>query len=235
MQNFFRKPKIKLLLLLCVLAVIALLTDYNISNCWPLLTVSIAASIFTQMLFFGTNSSSSFQSAAVTGMIIGLLIAPGSNLLICLIASFTAIASKKIIVYRKNKHIFNPAAFGLIISLFIFGNHINWWGNSSFIIVIIIGGFILFRLNRLSFPFSYFIFRIISASILMGLGSFISLLLLPNLFFAFIMLPEPKTTPGKRIPQWIFGGICGILATTAYYFIPEFEGDLLALLVVNLY
>ncbi len=229
-----RNPKTSLTILLAALAVFGLVGGHDVTLKLAILGTSVAAAMLAEWAFFGAVPLVALQSAAISGGIIGLLVAPGADPRFAWAAAVLAIASKKLLVFHEGKHIFNPAAFGLAVSMLIFGNHINWWGNTSVVIVIVGAGLILFRLHRLSLPFAYFIARIAGIVLLTGFDTGRAAFLLPNLFFAFIMLVEPKTSPGKRPDQWIFGGACGILATVYYRFLPGWEGDLLALLTVNL-
>jgi Na+-translocating ferredoxin:NAD+ oxidoreductase RnfD subunit len=233
-HTLLKNPKTQLCLLLAALAVTGLVGASVPSRIVIVLTTSVAAALLAEWAFFGAVPSASLQSAAISGAIVGLLVAPGADLLFAWSASVAAIASKKLLVFREGKHIFNPAAFGLVVAMLIFGNRINWWGNTSVVLVILGAGLILIRLRRLSLPFAYFIARLAGIVLLTGPDAGRAMLLLPNLFFAFIMLVEPKTSPGKRGEQWIFGGACGLLATLFYRFFPAFEGDMLALLTINL-
>ena len=232
--TLMRRPKLLLLLLLASLALVGLAGSADWQPKVAILATSLAAALLAEWAFYGAAPFGAVQSAAITGSIIGLLISPGSSLLLVWSASVAAIASKKLLAFREGKHIFNPAAFGLVFSVLVFGNHLNWWGNSSVLVVVIGVGLLLFRLGRLSLPISYFITRTVMVAWLGGPGTFAGAFLLPNLFFAFIMLVEPKTVPGKRTEQWIFGGLGGILATLFYRWLPAFEGDLFALLIVNM-
>ncbi|MCD6459763.1 hypothetical protein J7L67_03745 [bacterium] len=225
-----KSPKIRIISLLAIFAVWSMFGGIAQKKLY-VIGYAVTATVFTQWMIWGRTKLSMFQSAVITGLIIGLLIAPSGNLLFIWTAAVAGITAKRIFRFRGKRHIFNPAAFGLIISEIIFSNHINWWGNSSSIIIIIIGGCILFSLNRLSTAFAYIIVRTVGA-VLMG-SSFNTALMLPNLFFAFIMLIEPKTSPSKRIEQWLFGGTCGLLSTIFYRFFASFECGLLALLAVN--
>jgi Na+-translocating ferredoxin:NAD+ oxidoreductase RnfD subunit len=230
-----KKPKVQILLLLGVLATLRILSTDNAAGKIALLATSLSAALFAEWALFGNVKKTALQSAAITGVIIGILIAPGGNLSVAWVAAVLAIASKKWIRFPKTKtHIFNPAAFGIVSSIVLFGNRVNWWGNSMPILILFAGGLILLRLHRLALPFSYFIVRAATAALLGG-AALHSALLLPNLCFAFIMLVEPKTSPGKQTEQWIFGGLCGFAATLAYLYIPSFEGDLIALLTLNLF
>lgn len=226
-----KHPKIQVILLIALLAVWGM-TKGNVQSKLLILSCALASTVFTELAIFGHLKSTMLQSSVITGLIIGVLAAPVGSSLFVWVAAIVGIASKRFIKFNKNRHIFNPAAFGLVVSSLLFSNQISWWGNSSFIIIIIGSGFILFRLNRLSMPFAYVLFRILSA---LAFGTNLTdATLLPNLFFAFIMLIEPKTSPSKRVEQWMFGGICGLLATLFYNVFASFEGDLLALLAVNL-
>ena len=234
MAQQFKDPKSGMLLLLAVLAALGIAGARQWQANSQILAVSLAAALLAEWAFFGAVRRSSLMSAAVSGSIVGLLAAPGADPLFAWSASVMAIASKKLLLFDERTHIFNPAAFGLLAALFIFGNQINWWGSSSQVLIIIGAGIILYRMKRLPLPLAYFAARALSAALVGGAGFTRSALLMPNLFFAFIMLVEPKTSPGKRGAQLIFGAGCGILATAFYRYLPAYEGDLMALLIFNL-
>lgn len=232
--SIFKQPKMQLLLLLLLLAVTGTVAGADVEAKLLVLMTALTAAVLAEWAFFGAIRATSLQSAAISGLIIGMLVAPGGSLLVAWSAAVIAIASKKLLMFREEKHIFNPAAFGLMTSVLVFGNKLNWWGNSSVLLLILGAGLLMFRLHRLSLPFSYFVARAGTAALFGGFDSLTGTLLIPNLFFAFIMLVEPKTSPGKRSEQWVFGGLCGVLATVYYRYLPAYEGDLLALLSVNL-
>ncbi len=233
-RSLLKNPKVQILLLLGLLAAIRIVSGGNAVEKLLLLATTLATALCAEWVLFGAVKKTDLHSAAITGVIIGILIAPAGNLLAAWSATVLGIASKRWIHFPKTKnHVFNPAAFGIAGSIILFGNRINWWGNTMPILIILAGGFILFRLHRLALPISYFIVRAASAALLGG-AALQSALLLPNLCFAFIMLVEPKTAPGKRAEQWLFGGLCGISSTLFYLYAPAVEGDLLALLSLNL-
>jgi Na+-translocating ferredoxin:NAD+ oxidoreductase RnfD subunit len=229
-----KKPKAQLLLLLLLLAVVAIATGGDRQAKMLVLAVSLTTAIVAEWAFFGAVPATSLQSAAISGSIIGMLVSPSGNLLVAWSAAVAAIASKRLLIFREGRHIFNPAACGLLFSVLVFGNQLNWWGNSSALVVVVGAGLLMLRLRRFSLPFAYFITRTVTAALIGGVGSLSGALLLPNLFFAFIMLVEPKTSPAKRSEQWAFGSLCGLLATVYYRYLPAYEGDILALLTLNL-
>ena len=236
-STYFKNMKIQILSLLSILFIFALFkqqgnTDVSIYVTQLIFSVLIA--VCAEFAIFGKMKLTSIHSAMISGVIIALLLAPGTDLTIIWFASFTAIASKKLFQLQNGKHIFNPASFGLLLTTVFLGNKINWWGLSSPYIIIVLGGIILYRLNRLSLVFSYIIFRCIGVLAFNGLDFSIENLMLHNLFFAFIMLIEPKTSPFKRKEQWIFAGGAGFLASLFFVIIPSYGGDILSLLCMNL-
>lgn len=108
-----------------------------------------------------------------------------------------------------NRHIFNPAAFGLFFSHLVFGENISWWAvswqqfgtqNPQFImypLILLLPGLVsavsIKRFaNILAFYFMYVLFTktIFDPTVI---------------FFSLVMLPEPMTTPSKLIEQILFG------------------------------
>jgi len=232
--GWLRASKVQLLILLSVLAVAELVEHSHPMELITQLLLAVVAALLAEWAFFGAVSATSLHSAAITGLLVGMILAPGVSFNMVWLASVAAIASKKLLEFHPGRHIFNPAAFGLVLVMLLFGNQMDWWGSSSFVLVILGGGFILIRLRRTSLVFSYFIARSLSALLLGGSAGLPDMLLAPNLFFAFVMVVEPKTSLGRQLDQWLFGGLCGVMATLSYHWLPSFDGDLLALLVANL-
>lgn len=172
------------------------------------------------------------RSALITGLIIGLVLAPGEVLwrviLICLIA----MASK--FIKFNNRHIFNPAAFGLLAGLF-FGTQMGWWAAYSAPLVIIVGAHLLYELKgRWKMIFSFFaaLIVLIFAQSLMLDASFVDqvyLVIGTSFFFAFFMLTDPMTAPFKPKDLVIFGIIAaaGTFASVIYWPPAVFIGGLL--------
>lgn len=138
-------------------------------------------------------------SSVVTGLLIGLILTPRSGvgplLVACGVASFT----KQFFGRGPHRHIFNPAAIGLVVSSVITGGTISWWAAAWGYIpsAIIVTGMViaLRQLHRLWLPVlflvSYFVVFLLSSS----LPATIALTLDGTvLLFAFVMLPEPMTS-----------------------------------------
>jgi len=225
-----KSPKIQIILLLATLAGVGVFTGDPAAKLW-VLTYGILAAVFTEWMLWGKAKPQMLQSAVITGSIIGMLSSPGTNLMFVWLAAFAAISSKRFIQIQGN-HVFNPAALGLFIAGLALSNQVNWWGSSLSPVIIVRAGIILLRLKRLEMTFAYITGRVLFA-MLVGVP-LSGALMLPNFFFAFIMLIEPKTSPSKRGEQLVFGLGCGALSTIAANLIPQYETDLAALLIMNL-
>jgi len=229
-----KNPKTRVILLIVALCLFSLYRgSTGLLPAVSQIILAVLTAVFAEFAIYGKIPATSLLSPVISGLIVGILIVPGTDMELVWAASAIAIASKKLFQTADARHIFNPAAFGLATVILLFGNKINWWGFSSPYLVITAGGFILYRMNRLSMVFSYILFRILSASMTGSYGIGLEIFQFPNLFFAFVMLIEPKTSPSIRTQQWVFGGLTGILSTVFFSLLPSTEGDLFALLTVN--
>lgn len=177
------------------------------------LLIATASTVFFDILFWKIRKIELFPPAAAitTGVIISLLISPTLPLHELIIASFFAIFSKNFIK-GANRHIFNPAGFGVLASSIIFQNQVSWWGasfqplNSVFFLILISPLLIsVLRLKRfmIIIPFlAVYTFLIY----IFNKTQLANTLTDPTvLFFSLVMLPEPQTTPNKKSVQILFG------------------------------
>lgn len=164
-----------------------------------------------------------FESVYISFLILSLIITPSmssQNLQFVVAASFIAMASKYFFAYHK-KHILNPVAIGVFIpSLFSIGGASWWVGTPIMSIAIILGGILLIRkIQRFDLIFSFLLFHTVTIILFSLLNSLdvISILMTSFisssiLFFSFIMLTEPSTTPPLRKFRVFYAGVVGILS-----------------------
>ena len=184
------------------------------------------------------------QSAFISGLIIGSIGLIEFNILFVALACFIAIGSKNLI-RLKGKHIFNPAALGLLISLFVLNTGETWWATSSFILfglaipLTIFLVFANYKADKLKiavpaiaiFAAVYFLEGYLN--IVLSFNGILNAISVIPLFFIFIMLSEPKTTPYGTKEQILFAiGVVGLelVLETTKMFNPMF----IALLAGNL-
>lgn len=187
-----------------------------------------------------------YESFFITALILSLIITPASDLdgyIFLGLVAFFAMASKYFLAINR-KHIFNPAAFAVVITALFFSKAASWWVGTTWMIPLtLIGGLLVIKkIQRFSMVLSFFIVAIttmLGSSIFLGSDPILilqkTILESPILFFAFIMLPEPQTTPPYKKLQILYGCLVGFLfssniALGSFYFTPE-----IALLVGNLF
>lgn len=169
------------------------------------------------------------ESVFISSLILCLIITPGNSyqgLIFLGGAGFLAMASKFICAINK-KHIFNPAAFAVVMTALMLNKQASWWvGNSLMMPVVLLGGLLVVRkIKRFKVVASFFI---VSLLFILGFSFFkgndltivvkATIFDSPMIFFALVMLTEPLTTPPTKVLQIIYGGIVGL---GYFYFTPE--------------
>lgn len=171
-------------------------------------------------------------SALVSGLIIAAVLAPAR---LFYLAPLFAILSKHII-RNSRRHIFNPAAFGLFVVNVLWGLPLSWGLVTNITAVVISGLFLAYKIKKLglivAFIGSTFILSIlyslfIHQAALANLG-------LINLFFAFFMLPEPKTSPVGLKNKLIYGAAVALFSILSLAFLPRFDFLILGLVMGNI-
>lgn len=200
---------------------------FLVSVCW------ITNRIFSMVFEVPANVESFF----ITALILALIITPVSNLYDLRSLFWVAVismASKYILALNK-KHIFNPAAFAVFLTSITLNYSASWWiGTAWMMPFVLICGFLIVRKIRRSDL--VFTFLVTSFVLIVGSGALKGQDILtvaqklvldtPFLFFAFVMLTEPLTTPPIKKWQIIYGGLVGILFAPfvhigSFYFTPE--------------
>lgn len=193
-----------------------------------------------------TNRKSSKDGTVITGMIIALVLSFTTPWYMVAGTSVLAILSKHLLVYKK-KPIFNPAAFGLLLSIFLFHTGQSWWGAFGdlpwwMIGFLLIGGYLVTeRVNKFPQVFAF-------------LGTFLLLLLLMGflniggaadalrppfinaaLFFGFFMLTDPPTSPAKYQNQVVFGILSALTGILVYAIFGGLTYLFIGLMMGNIY
>jgi len=205
-----------------------------------LLTNAIFAKVF--------DAPANAESFFITALILVLIISPpampldGAFLELAGWASVWAVASKFIVALRR-KHLFNPAAFGVAVTALFLGAPASWWvATLPMMPFVLVGGLLLTRkIQRFDLVLSFF-FVALLAIVLPRLGlpnllpdlrrAFVEV---PLLFFAFVMLTEPLTTPPTRERRIIYSALTGLLFAPWVHFGSFYSTPELALLAGNLF
>ncbi len=187
-------------------------TIFLIAVCW------ITNTIFAKTYKAHTNVDSVYITALILALIITPIRTP-SDIIFFVWVGIWAMASKYIVALNK-KHLFNPAAFAVLLTAITLNNSASWWVGTSYMMpFVLLGGLLIVRkLGRFDMVFSFLVaslITIVGFSLVKGTPiitilqkTFIDS---PLLFFAFIMLTEPLTTPPSKKLRIIYGSIVGVL------------------------
>lgn len=227
----------------------------SIFNLLPftIMEILISTTYITAVCFFVNfifawlyKAPSNFESVYITALILVLIISPTSpleNIKLLTSVSILAMTSKYILAFHL-KHIFNPAAFAVVFTAYAINQPASWWiGTLNMMPFVIIGGLLIVRKIK-KFPM---VIAFLTTAVVAGLYTYFSngaeiiysiisiFTKTPLLFFSFVMLTEPMTTPPKKWQQIIYGALVGLLFSSTvhvgnFYFTPE-----TALLIGNIY
>jgi glycine betaine catabolism B len=205
----------------------------------------VAVSVFANtVISYYLKAPSETESVLITALILALIIEPShplQNLGFLGWAAVWAMACKYVVAFRR-KHLFNPAAFAVVVTSLALGQSASWWvGSPAMAPIILIGGALLVRkMQRWDLVWAFFITVAVT---LLGFGIFGHVNLLsasgqlilrsPLLFLAFVMLTEPSTTPPTRNTQMAYGAIVGFLFTPYVHVGTVFFAPEVALLIGN--
>jgi enediyne biosynthesis protein E5 len=184
------------------------------------------------------------DGAALTGLIIALVLSSTTPWYLTAATAAIAIVSKHVLKVRK-KPIFNPAAFGLLASIGLFSTDQSWWGSLPMlpawciILVIGLGYLVAGKVNKFPQVFS-FLGMYLLLLLTMGIyhfGDAVDALRIPfissALFLAFFMLTDPPTSPSRYGSQIFFGVLTAIVGAAVYAFFGGLTYLFIGLLLAN--
>lgn len=154
-------------------------------------TVTGVADIILKRIRFGKWKYS--PSGGITGLILAMVLSP-IPIYAQVIVGLVAILQKHIIKIN-NRHIFNPAAFGLLFAWVVFSAPPAWWAVATPAVFLFLFSDYLIRKLPLSLTFYLVYVSLVSISSFFTTGTFsLSILSYPLLFFALVMVVEPRTS-----------------------------------------
>lgn len=206
-----------------------------------LVTVSFAANKVFAKIF---NVPANIESLYISALILALIITPAQSIQEAIflgLAAVLAMASKYILAINK-KHIFNPAAIAVFLMAIVINQPASWWvGSFAMIPVTLLGGLLIVKkIQKTDLVFSFLVtalFAIVTFAILNGsnLLAILNQALLHSalLFFAFVMLTEPLTTPPSKRMQLFYAVLVGLLYSSQLHIGNFFVTPELALIIGN--
>ena len=216
-----------ILIFLVISGLSAVYLTKNISFLLQLVVAPLVAALLDIAINYAkTRSVIKPLTAMISGLIIALVLP--ASLIYVAAASAIAIVSKHVIRWKGRK-VFNPAAFGVILAAFIFGTDTSWWISVS--LLTLLGFLVVFKLGRLrtSLAFLAAYFVLVYATTQQILPD------MTAIFFATIMLIEPKTSPYTKKGMIVFGIATALLAVGVQPLQLGKDTFLVSLLVMNLF
>ncbi len=192
------------------------------------------------------NAPTNVESAYITALILVLIVPPfrGINdLLILFWAPVLAMSSKYILAINR-KHIFNPVAIAVALTALWLGDSANWWLGTTAMtpFILAIGILIIRKIRREDMALSFFLVAFATEAFftLYFGGNMLNTLTTlvfhsSMLFFAFIMLTEPFTTPPTRDLRLFYGGLVGFLFSPHVHLGTLYSTPELALVTGNIF
>ncbi len=176
------------------------------------------------------------QSALITGLILGFVLYVRQPWWIFALASLFAVLSKYLIRF-KGRHIFNPAAMGIFLSMLLLKADTQWLGTYIWYIIVPVGLYLIYRIRKLEILVGYMVvsFMLFGIQAIMQGTHLFNILGYFNYFFIFIMLIEPKTTPIKPMGKVLFGAGVAVLIFILTNAGARFDVEIFSLLVLNLF
>jgi len=212
-------------------------TAVLLAVCWAFNTV------FSAVFRAQTN----MESVYITALILALIINPApmaqltSNFGLLFWAGAWAMASKYIVAFR-NKHLFNPVAFGVAITALTLGQSASWWvGSPSMFPFVLIGGFLVIRKVQRTDSSLILMFVTIATSVALTYPKTAILttvsnvfMVSPLVFFIAAMFTEPLTMPPTRNRQFIYAALIGVFLSPQFHIGSFYPSPEMALLIGNL-
>ncbi|HTE84781.1 MAG TPA: RnfABCDGE type electron transport complex subunit D [Dehalococcoidia bacterium] len=219
LRRFLRSPKGYLILVLIGLAVLAAPSTVMASAATCLAAAILGAgAVELACVRLEERLWRIPSSALLSGLIVGLVLSAQEPWYVAASAGVFAIASKHLL-RRHRSHIFNPAAVGLLAVFFLFSNGQSWWGAFAnlplaSVIVVLAGGMLVSnRANKLpaSLAFLGTYVSLFTLVAILGHGAdvadvFRAPFVNMAVFFGFMMLTDPPTSP-LRFPAQVWFGV----------------------------
>jgi len=229
--------KAQLIIFLTAFALFLSFKDKDLVFLYTTFIAVVSSVAFDSLIsYLKTRKFTFSESAVISGLIIGFVLSNDEPLWIFLIASLFAIGSKYLLRFG-NRHVFNPAAFGIFITGVLFGAATQWRGTYVWYILLPAGLYFGYRIRKLAVLLGYALaaLGLFGIQAIMQKGSFLNIFGYLSYFYIFIMVIEPKTTPVKSAGKLIFGMAAASLIFIFTEMGVEFDAEICALLIANIF
>jgi len=231
----FKSIKAQLILILAGFAVFLAARDKDAAFLFAV-AIAVVSTVAAEglVLYMRERAFRFTESAVITGLITGFVLSSSLAWWIYSLAAVLAIFFKHLIRVKK-RHIFNPAALGIFLTLILFGAATQWKGTYAWYILAPFGFYFAYKLKKIEVLIGYAGLSLL----LFGAQALLQKVPVWNIFgyfsyfYIFVMVIEPKTTPLNRIGKYIFGAGAAALIFILTQAGARFDVELFSLLAVN--
>ena len=246
--RYLRTPKGLLILILAVLVAIA--ADHE---GWRVIapglgSAILCAGLLDALILRSRRGRWEFPDGAIlSAMLVAMVLSAQQPWHYTAITAVVAILSKYLFRSRA-ANVFNPAAFALVATFYVFDTGQSWWGALpaapafSMIVVIIVGVFIADRVNRLPLVLAFLgaYYALFTATAFLASPVAVAeVFRTPDvqaaIFFALFILTDPPTSPVKYADQLIFALIVALVSYVVFEWIGAAYYLLAGVLVGNVW
>jgi len=232
-RNFFKTPKGLVTIILIIFLAMAAPGQGFRAVMKGLLSAASAAGLVDLIILRVRKKVWEFPSGAVlTAIIVAMVLRAQEPWYVTTITSVAAVLSKYLFRTR-SANVFNPAALAIIASFYVFHTGQSWWGALTDVVPVVkvvllaAGVFIADRVNKLplvlTFLGAYFLLFTVTAFVSNPLAV-AEIFRTPDaeaaLYFAFIILTDPPTSPAKYPDQIV----CGLIVAVVSFAFFEWAG-----------
>ncbi len=220
---------------------------------WSLVVPGLAGAMLAALLVdapiarLRTGAWVNPDGALLTGWIVALVLSPHEPWRIAAATAAVAVLGKH--AFRVGRaNVFNPAAFGLVATFYVFDTGQSWWGALPelalpwVILLLATGLYTAMRVNKVPLVLAFLgtYYTLITLAAFVGDPAGVAELyrapdLHAALFFAAFMLTDPPTSPPKHRDQLTYGVVAAVVGFAVFELIGAAYFLLAGLLAANLW
>ena len=223
-KNFFKTPKGILTLIFAFFLLIAVPQEGR-AAAKGLGSATLAAGLVDLFVIRARKKVWEFPSGAIlTALIVGMVLRSQEPWYVVTFTAVIGVLSKYVFRYRA-ANVFNPAALAIVITFGIFHAGQSWWGSMAesgpvgVAVLLGAGIYISDRVNKLPLVLTFLgtYFLLFTATAFIGDARWVAEIyrspdLEAALYFAFIILTDPPTSPAKYPDQIVCGAMVAVVS-----------------------
>ena len=248
LRNVLTTPKGLLIVILAVLVMFGIHHEGVAIAAPGLMSAVAVAAVLDAIIMRVRRGRWPFPDGAIlTGLLVAMVLSAQQPWHYAAITAAVAIVSKYLFRSRA-ANVFNPAAFGIVATFYVFNTGQSWWGALPALaplpqlLMVGAGIFIADRVNKMPLVVAFLgaFYLLFTVTAFAGEpGRVAEVFRTPDLqaalFFALFILSDPPTSPVKHPDQIVFGAIVAVVSYAVFMWIGAAYYLLAGVLVGNVW